>query len=107
MLMKLHMNVPWVTLFQSYTNGSGPLHIGATKGKNREILEQTLKIFLSKTRRPRALIFDMQYHLMALYQDCSNYSDPLINMATMGRGPFSLYGYIVDFKNLLVRNHKA
>ena len=32
-LMKLHRNVPWVNLSQSCSNGSGPLHIGATKGK--------------------------------------------------------------------------
>ena len=32
-LMKLGRNVPWVTLFQVCSNGSGSLHIGATKGK--------------------------------------------------------------------------
>ena len=32
------------------------------------------KIFLSETTRPRALIFDMYYHLVDFYQVCSNYS---------------------------------
>ena len=35
--------------------------------------EQHEKIFLSETTRLRALSFDMQYHLVNLYQDCSNY----------------------------------
>ena len=30
------------------------------------------KIFLSETTRPRVLIFGMQYHLVYLYQVCSN-----------------------------------
>ena len=33
-----------------------------------------LKIFLSETTRPRALIFGMYYHLVDLYQLCSNYA---------------------------------
>ena len=37
------------------------------------------KIFLSKTTRPRALIFGM-YHLVNFYQVCSNYS-PVAKMA--------------------------
>ena len=45
--MKLHMNVPWVTLFQNYWFWS-IAHRGH-KGGNREVLKQTLKIFLSKT----------------------------------------------------------
>ena len=32
------------------------------------------KIFLSKTKSPIALIFDMQHHLVDLYQVCSNYA---------------------------------
>ena len=42
---------------------------------------------------------------MILYQDCSSHSDSSKNMATRGRGLFSLYIYIENFKNLLVRNH--
>ena len=41
---------------------------------------------------------------MILYQDCSSHLDSSKNMATRGRGLFSLYIYIENFKNLLVRN---
>ena len=40
-----------------------------------------------------------------LYQDCSSHLDLSRNMAARGRGLFSLYIYIENFKNLLVRNH--
>ena len=42
---------------------------------------------------------------MILYQDCSRHLDWSKNMAARGRGLFSLYIYIENFKNLLVRNH--
>ena len=42
---------------------------------------------------------------MILYQDCSSHLDLSENMAARGRGLFSLYIYIENFKNLLVRNH--
>ena len=42
---------------------------------------------------------------MILYQDCSSHLYSSKNMAARGRGLFSLYIYIEDFKNLLVRNH--
>ena len=42
--------------------------------------------------------------LMILYQGCSNHLDSSKNMATRGRGLFSLYIYIENLKNL-VRNH--
>ena len=42
---------------------------------------------------------------MILYQDCSRHMDSSKNMAARGRGLFSLYIYIENFKNLLVRNH--
>ena len=42
---------------------------------------------------------------MILYQDCSNHLDSSKNLAARGRGLFSLYIYIENFKNLLVRNH--
>ena len=43
--------------------------------------------------------------LVILYQDCSSHLDSSKNMAARGRGLFSLYIYIENFKNLLVRNH--
>ena len=42
---------------------------------------------------------------MILLQDCSSHLDLSKNMAARGRGLFSLYIYIENFKNLLVRNH--
>ena len=42
---------------------------------------------------------------MTLYQDCSGCPGSSKNMAARGRGLFSLYIYIENFKNLLVRNH--
>ena len=42
---------------------------------------------------------------MILLQDCSSHLDSSKNMAARGRGLFSLYIYIENFKNLLVRNH--
>ena len=44
---------------------------------------------------------------MTLYQDFSSHLDSSKNMATRGRGLFSLpvYIYIENLKNLLVRNH--
>ena len=43
---------------------------------------------------------------MILYQDCSSHLDSSKNMAARGRGLFSLYIYIENFKKLLVRNHR-
>ena len=44
---------------------------------------------------------------MILYQGCSGHLDSSKNMAARGRGLFSLYIYIENFKNLLVRNHQT
>ena len=44
------------------------------QAKNRFNKMKTLKIFLSETRRPRALIFGMQHHIVTLYQICTNYA---------------------------------
>ena len=42
---------------------------------------------------------------MILYQDCSSHLDSSKNMAASGRGLFSPYIYVENFKSLLVRNH--
>ena len=42
-----------------------------------------------------------------LYQDCSSHLDSSKNMAARGWGLFSLYIYIENFKNLLVRNRRT
>ena len=41
--------------------------------------------------------------LVTLYQGCSSHHDSLKNMAARGQDLFSLYIYIENFKNLLVR----
>ena len=72
-LTKLGRNDPYMTLFKNCSNGSGPLHIKVTQAKNIYFQDETLKIFLSETTRPRALIFGMYYHLVDIYQVFSNY----------------------------------
>ena len=42
------------------------------------------QIFLSETTRHRALIFGMYYHLMYIYQVCSNYVPGAQNGSTRG-----------------------
>ena len=42
---------------------------------------------------------------MILYQDCSSHLDSSKNMAARGRGLFSLYIYLENLKNLLVKKH--
>ena len=48
--------------------------------------------------------FGKNVSMVTLYQDCSSNRDSSKNMATRGRGLFSLYIYIKNFKNLLLRN---
>ena len=62
------------------------------------------KIFLSETNGPISISLGRNISLGTLYQDCSSHHDSLKNMAARGRGIFSLYIYIENFKNLLVRN---
>ena len=63
------------------------------------------KILLSETTRPISIKFCRNVPLVILYQDCSSHLDLSKNMAAKGRGLFSLYIYIENLKNLLVRNH--
>ena len=53
------------------------------------------------------IIFSRNVSSLILYQDCSSHHDSSKNMAARGRGLFSLYIYIENFKNLLVRNHRT
>ena len=50
-------------------------------------------------------IISQKCSLVILNQDCSIYLDSSKHMATRGRGLFSLYICIENFKNFLVRNH--
>ena len=69
------------------------------------LYKETLKIFLSETTGPISIKFYRNVPLVILYQDCSSHLDSSKNMAARGRGLFSLYIYIENFKNLPVRNH--
>ena len=59
---------------------------------------------MSETTGPISIEFCRNVPLVILYQDCSSHLDWSKNMAARGRGLFSLYIYIENFKNL-VRNH--
>ena len=50
-----------MTLFCNWLNGSSPLqnYVSTLVGLNKSFAMKALKIFLSKTTRHRALIFDM------------------------------------------------
>ena len=63
------------------------------------------EIFLSETTKPISTYFCRNVSLVILYQACSNHLDSSKNMAARGRGLFSLYIFVENFKNLLVRNH--
>ena len=65
---------------------------------------KTLKIFFSETNGPISIQLGRNVSLVTLYKDCSSRHDSSKNMATWGRGLFSLYIYIENFKNL-VRNN--
>ena len=65
---------------------------------------KTLEIFFSETNGPISIQLGRNVSLVTLYKDCSSPHDLSKNMAARGRGLFSLYIYIENFKNLLVRN---
>ena len=65
---------------------------------------KTLKIFFSETNGPISIQLGRNVSLVTLYKDCSGRYDSSKNVAARGRGLFSLYIYIENFKNLLVRN---
>ena len=67
-------------------------------------MEKHVKIFLSETIRPRALIFGMNYNLVDLYQVRSNYATRAKNGPALGVTCFTLAHIIVKNmkKDLLV-----
>ena len=65
---------------------------------------KTLKIFFSETNGLISIQLGRNVSLVTLYKDCSSRHDSSKNIAARGRGLFSLYIYIENFKNLLVRN---
>ena len=65
---------------------------------------KTLKIFFSEASRLISIQLGRNVSLVTLYKGCSSRHDSSKNMAARERGLFSLYIYIENFKNLLVRN---
>ena len=83
-----------------------PVHcISRSQELKIDFLTKNLKIFSSETTGPIPIKFCRNVRLVILYQDCSNHLDSSKNMAARGRGLFSLYNYIENFKTLLIRNH--
>ena len=83
-----------------------PVHcISRSQELKIDFLTKTQKIFSSETTGPISIKFCRNVPLVILYQDCSSHLDSSKNMAARGQGLFSLYIYIENFKNLLVRNH--
>ena len=60
---------------------------------------------MSEIPGPISIYFCRNVPLVILYQGCSSHLDSSKNMGARGRGLFSLYIYIENLKNLLVRNH--
>ena len=65
------------------------------------LYRKVFKIFLSETNGPISVSLGRNVSLVTLYQDCSSRYDLSKNMTARGRGIFSLYIYIENFKNLL------
>ena len=69
-----------------------------------DFLAKNLKNLLVRNHWTDFNKFCRNVPLVMVYQDCSSHLDSSKNMAARGRGLFSLYIYIENFKNLLVRN---
>ena len=84
-----------------------PVHcISGSQELKIDFLTKNLKnILVRKHWTNFNIILQKFVSLVILYQDCSSHLDSSKNMAARGRGLFSLYIYIENFKNLLVRNH--
>ena len=68
---------------------------------------ENFKNLLVRNHRTDFHIILQKVPLVILYQDCSSHLDSSKNMATSGAGLISLYIYIENFKNLLVRNQRT
>ena len=83
-----------------------PVHcISRSQELKIDFLTKNSKNLLARNHWTISIKFCRNVPLVILYQDCSSHLDSSKNMAARGRGLFSLYIYIENFKNLLVRNH--
>ena len=99
------MNVSFVTFSQDCSNRHDSSKNMAARG--RGLFSLYIYIENSKNRHVRNhwTDFEITVPLVILYQDLSNRHDLSKNMAARGRGLFSLFIYIENFNDLLVRNH--
>ena len=102
--MKLHRNDPWVMYLQKFQRFEFREELWLPWQPKEK---KTLKIVLSQTVRARAFIFGMYHHLVALYQNTSNYG-PGVEISPM----LWVLGFHIEikkeiFKNLLVPNRKG
>ena len=65
-------------------------------------MEKHVKIFLSETIRPRALIFAMNHNLVDLYQSRSNYATRAKNGPALGVTCFTLAHIVKNMKKDLL-----
>ena len=72
-----------MALFNNCSNGS-ILCISRSHRQKIDFQDENLKILLSETTRPSALIFGMKHHLVDLYQVCSNYAPGAKNRPAPG-----------------------
>ena len=84
-----------------------PVHCisGSQELKIEFLTKNIKKISCQKSLDRFQYSFAKNVPLAILYQDCSSQLDSSKNMAARGRGLFSLYIYIENYKILLVRNH--
>ena len=101
------INVPWGTLYQDCSNISDPLKNMAARGGacfRFMCIVETLKIYLSKSISPIWKLFCTNVPWGTFYQDCSNKSDPLKNMAARGGACFP---YMCIVKSLKIYLSKS
>ena len=81
-----------------------PVHcISRSQELKIDFLTKNLKNLFVRNHWTDFNIILQKCSLVILYQDCSSHLDSSKNMAARGRGLFSLYINIENFKNLLVR----
>ena len=105
--IKLSRNVSLVTLYQDCSRHDLSKNMAA-RGRGLFFLYIYIENFNDLLFRNHWSDFNITFQecfLCNLYQDCSSRHDSSKNMAARGRGLFSLYIYIENFKTLLVRNH--
>ena len=83
-----------------------PVHcISRSQELKIDFLTKNFKNLLVRNHWTNFNIILQKVPLVIFYQDCSSHLDSSKNIAARGQGLCSLYIYIENLKNLLVRNH--